>query len=187
MIRYIVGFLLAVGLIVVVIVLIVRGLVSSPQSPSTQGPDLNSFVNTATTVRFIIDTPVAAADTHRDIIITVGNDDANIEVTKGYDGQVVRQQSYPMNSVSYAVFLRSLSINGFAEGDNTAANRDERGHCALGDRYIYSIIDANGNEIQHYWYTSCGNGTFKGTPNTIRSLFRRQIPDYDKLTSDVQL
>ncbi len=185
--RYVIGFLLAVGLIVVVIVLIVRGLMSGPQTSSTPGLDLNRYAGTSTSMRLTIDTPVAAAETHRDIVITVGNNDASLKVTKGYDGQVVRQQGYPMNSVSYAVFLRALALNGFANGDNTAANRDERGHCALGDRYIYEVIDGNGDTLQHYWYTSCGNGTFKGNVNAIRGLFRKQIPDYDKLTSDVQL
>lgn len=187
MIRYIVGFLLAVGLIVVVIVLIVRGLVSAPQAPSTKGLDLNSFANTSNTVQFTIDTPVAAESTHRDIIITVGGSEASLEVTKGYSGEVVRQQSYPMTSISYAAFLHALTQNGFATGDNTASNRDERGHCALGDRYIYEAIDGNGNSLQHYWYTSCGTGTFKGNVNAIRTLFSRQIPDYYKLTNDVQL
>lgn len=186
MTRYIAGFLLAVGLIVVVIVLIVRGLASTPSAPSTQ-LNLNTYADTATTVQLTVDSPVSAIATHRDVIITVGHTDATLEVTKGYNGEVVRKQVYPMTANAYANFLHALMANGFTNGDKSPQVRDERGQCALGTRSIYEVIDPNGNDLQRYWYTSCGNGTFQGAANAVARLFIAQIPDYYKLTSDVHL
>ncbi len=185
--RYIVAFLLAVGLIIVVIILIIRGLLSGPSVASSVPKNLTDYVGTSTSVQFTIDSPVASADQHKDVIINVSNYEATLTVTKGYEGQVLRSQSYPMSSSSYATFLRALSYNGFTQGNNDPTLKDERGHCALGARYIYEILDSNGDDVQHYWYTSCGSGTFGGSASAIQQLFVNQITDYNKLTSDVRL
>ncbi|SRR5260221_1192282 len=187
MTRYIAAFLLAVGLIVLVIILIVRSITSGPSSSPTQVINLNSYDTTDTKVQLIIDGPVSANATHRDIVITVGMDQANIQVTKGYNNEVLRQQSYATGTDAYAAFLHALKVSGFTSGNSDPALKDERGQCALRDRFIYKVIDGAGNNLQRYWYTSCGNGTFAGDATTIRRLFVLQIPDYSKLTSDVVL
>ena len=189
MVRYIVGFLLAVGLIVVVIVLIVRALISGPSTSPLQPAqhDLRSYENTATTVQLTIDSPVTAPERHHDIIINVGNDLTVLTVTQGYQGQAIRSRTYPMDESAYGVFLRALNANGFTQGNNDPTKKDERGHCALGDRFLYQIIDPSGQEIQHYWYTSCGSGTFNGAPATIRRLFQAQVPDYFQQTNGIAL
>ena len=185
--RYIAGFLLAVGLIIVVIFLIIRGLATGPSASSPNVPaNLSNYVGTSTAMQFTIDSLVASNDTHYDIVINVSNYQATLTVTQGYDGQVLRTQSYPMTSSSYAVFLRALEFNGFTQGNTDPSLKDERGRCALGNRYIYEIIDGNGNDIQRFWYTSCGSGTFNGSVAAVRQLFTAQIPDYSKLTSDIQ-
>src|SRR5215471_9111745 len=112
MARYFIGFLLAVGLIVVVIVLIIRGLTSSP----SKGPselDLNSYADSNVTVQLTIDSPVSASAKHHDIIINIGSTETTLTVTEGYEHQVKRLQSYPMNVSAYAVFLHALTLNGF--------------------------------------------------------------------------
>ncbi len=185
--RYIVGFLATVGIIVLIIILIVRSLVSGPSSNPVAQNDLTSYAGTSTTVQYTIDSPVTSAQTHHDIFISIGNYQAALTVTEGYDGSVVRTQSYPMSTSSYATFLRALKYNGFDQGDNSTSNADERGQCALGDRFIYQVIDSSGNDIQRYWSTTCGTGTFHGSASTIRTLFQKQIPDYNKLTSDIPL
>lgn len=185
--RYVVAFLLAVGLIIVVIILIIHGLTSGPSTTPNVPKNLTDYVGTATSVQLTIDSPVASSTQHKDIIINVGNYQATLTVTQGYEGQVLRSQSYPMSSSSYAVFLRALNYNGFTQGNNDPSLKDERGRCALGSRYIYEILDSNGDDVQRYWYTSCGNGTFNGSASTVRQLFQSQIPDYATLTRDVRL
>lgn len=185
--RYVVAFLLAVGLIIVVIILIIHGLTSGPSTTPNVPKNLTDYVGTATSAQLTIDSPVASSTQHKDIIINVGNYQATLTVTQGYEGQVLRSQSYPMSSSSYAVFLRALNYNGFTQGNNDPSLKDERGRCALGSRYIYEILDSNGDDVQRYWYTSCGNGTFSGSASTVRQLFQNQIPDYATLTRDVRL
>src|SRR5258706_14847567 len=131
MARYFIGFLLAVGLIVLVVVLIIRGLSSPHKGPTAL--NLPSYAETDTKVQLTIDSPVTAPDQHHDIIMTVGNTDSTLVVTKGYDGDTVRLKSYPMTTSAYAVFLRSLAMNGYIKGNADPAVRDERGHCATGD------------------------------------------------------
>lgn len=185
MTRYIVGFLLAVGLIVLVIVLIIRSIVSGPTGPKPL--DLTSYANSGTSVQLTIDSPVTAAANHHDIIINVGNIQATLTVTQGYDNQIVRMKSYPTGTAAYAVFLHALSRNGFTQGDSNPTDSDERGQCSLGDRYIYEVLDSSNTDMQRYWYTSCGSGTFQGSVAQIRQLFTRQIPDYSTLTAGIQL
>ena len=186
--RYIIGFILAVTLIVVVIIMIVRGLVATPSGSGTPAQtDLTTYVASGNSVQLTIDSPIVSAEEHRDIIITVSNYQATITITKGYDNEQVNTQNYPVSTSQYAIFLRALKLNGFAMGNNDPSVKDERGHCALGDRYIYEGIDATGNDLQRYWYTSCGNGTFQGDVRVINRLFREQIPDYSKLTNGISL
>ena len=187
MTRYIVGFLVALGLIVIVIILIIKGLTSGGSKNPLQPVDLDSYANTGTTVQFIIDSPVTAAAQHHDIIINIGNSQASLQVTQGYEGEVVRSKTYPMSVSAYDVFLRSLNLNGFTHGNDDPNLKDERGNCALSDRYIYEVVDDTGNDLQRYWSTTCGTGTFKGNIGSIQQLFQNQIPDYGDLTSDVQL
>ena len=183
MTKYAVGLLVALGFILLAVVLIIRGLVSGPSAPNH--PNLTSYADTATSVVLTIDTPVSAASTHNDIIITVDKSAATLRLTRGYDGETVQTQTYPLSVGGYSVFLHALALNGFDKGDDSQSNRDERGQCALGERFIYEIIDPNGSVIQHYWHTSCDTGTSSGEVAAIRQLFIAQIPDYNKLTNDV--
>ncbi len=183
MTRYIVGFLLAVGLIIIVLILIIRGLTGPSQKPF----NLNDYANSDVIVQYTIDSPVSAAVTHHDIIINVGNTQSSIVVTQGYEGQIVSMKTYSMSTNAYAIFLRALALNGFTDGNNNPALSDDRGHCALGDRYVYEVVNGNSNDLLRYWYTSCGTGTFQGNNLVIRQLFVAQIPDYDSLTSSITL
>jgi hypothetical protein len=185
MARYFIGFLLAVGLIVVVVVLIIRGLTGSHKGPTPL--NLPSYADSDVRVQLTIDSPVTSADVHNDVILTVDNTQATLVVTKGYDGDTVRIKSYPTTTSGYAVFLRALAFNNFTKGNNNPNLRDERGRCALGDRFIYEVIDGSGNSLQRYWHTSCGDGTFGGNVSAVRRLFILQFPDYSKLTNDVHL
>ena len=184
--RYIIGFLAAVGLIVLVIILIVRALVSSPSTPKGVS-DLASLVGTGSSVQFTIDSPVTAAVNHYDAIINVSNYQATMTVTQGYEGQVLRTQSYPTGTSAYAIFLRALKYNGFTQGNNDPSVKDERGQCALGTRYIYQVTDSSGNDLQRYWYSTCHQGTFQGNASAVQRLFQLQIPDYNKLVSGITL
>lgn len=183
MARYILGFLLAVGLIIIVIILILHG----SSSPTPRPLSLNGDASTGTSVQFIIDSPITATSTHHDIIVNVDNIQSTITITQGYDGQIDNTQAFPMSVNAYAVFLRALMINGFTLGNNSSTLANETGHCALGDRYTYEVINGSGNTVEHYWSTSCETGNFLGDIPVIQQLFESQIPNYDSLTSNISL
>ena len=184
MTRYIAGFLLALGLIIIVIILIIHGLSGS----STPQPlNLDNDANSDITVQFTIDSPITAASTHHDITVNVGNTQSSIVITQGYDGQIDNLQTYPMSLNAYSDFLRALQINGFTLGNNSPVLAEEQGHCAIGDRFVYEVLNGSGNTLERYWSTSCNIGNFEGNIPVIQQLFEAQIPNYDSLTNNITL
>jgi hypothetical protein len=174
--RYLIGILLFIFLIIFVIIKLLSG--GSSEKPAVP-PSLASYAGTSTTVRYTSDNPVQAAENHRTASIEVGNTAATLTITKGYDGEVMLTKSYPMSTEGYETFLLSLQRTaGFTLGNDDADVRDERGYCANGYRYGYDIIDGGGSTIQHFWSTSCKEKTFNGLPDAVRRLFLAQIPDY---------
>lgn len=178
--RYFIGFLVTIGLIVLLIVLLFHGG-NSGKVPQTKVP-LISYATTDTVVRETIDETINAPEKHRTIQITVGKDNTTLNIIKGYDGDSQKNLSYPMSESAYGVFLKSLQHAGFTEGNDQSTLKDERGYCPLGKRYIFEVVQG-GDSIERYWSTSCaGNApsTFKGKTSLILSLFQNQVPDYDK-------
>jgi hypothetical protein len=178
--RFIIGIIVAVGLIVLLVVLLFgRGPAPAPNATK----QMVSYAVTSTVVQYTDDYPVTADQTHVVVETTVGRDQTTLDVERGYQGTVIRTKSYANNPTAYAYFLRALQAAGFTNGKSDTNLRDERGVCPLGHRYIYTIRDGN-NISQRFWSTSCGNlGSFKGNASTVRELFQRQVPDYNVLTS----
>jgi hypothetical protein len=184
--RYIIGFLISIGLVILLFVLIFRGG-SDPAPTPGAARRLVDYANTSTVVRLTEDYPVNSNQVHRKIVTTVGRDQITFTIESGYEGDVLRTQTYPNNPTAYANFLRALQINGYNVAEDNAALRDERGYCATGQRYIFETKNGDQN-VMRTWSTSCGNiGTFKGKSSQVRDLFRRQVPDYSRLTSGIQL
>jgi len=172
----------------VIIFIIIRLLTGGSPAPGTQNSDLVSLADTDAVVRMTVSNPVQAAETHREIQITVGQNSTDFVLYRGYEGDVVRSKTYEMNQASYSDFLHALQISGdYTNGNDDPALVDEHGYCAIGDRYTYEIIDGDGNVDQHYWSTDCGPKTFRGDADTVQKLFQLQVPDYFDLTADVEL
>lgn len=178
--RYFLGFLACVALIVVVFILVLRGL-TGHRTPQNQTV-LTDYTSTNTAMRFTIDGPITAEQTHKRIRITVSRSESRIEIMQGYLETVVAAQSYPGNEEAYGNFLRSLQLLGYTKGDPDPEKTDERGYCPTTRRYVYEIVSGTTN-LQRFWKGACGPGTFKGDSARVRTLFIQQIPDYPKLTS----
>jgi hypothetical protein len=184
--RYFIGFLGIVAILIFIIVLIVRGGGNPAEGP--KAINLADYATSSSQVVLTIDGPVAASQTHQSVKVFVDQSQTTIELIQGYEGQVINSKSYSMNPNSYAVFLLSLKHAGFVLGDTNPDLNDERGYCPEGSRFIYELQD-NNKQLQRYWNTSCGakQGTFKGQGPIIRKLFKVQVPDYDEITTNVQL
>ncbi|HUD10458.1 MAG TPA: hypothetical protein VMR28_02175 [Candidatus Saccharimonadales bacterium] len=185
--RYFVSFLIAIGLIVLVFILILKSFGGGKSALQSQAKPLVDYSNTNVVAEFDIQGPVVYDQSYQEIHINVDQQQTQINIQQGYQGEIVNTQAFPSNQNAYAVFLRSLDLLGFTEGNPDPADTDDRGFCPFGERYVYQLV--NGSQtIQHYWATSCGGqGTFKGNVSSVNTLFEAQIPNYGQLTSSIVL
>lgn len=186
--RYLSGILIALGLVVLMIILIVKAFSGGGGGggPEQKRIDLNSYANTSAVVQLTIDGPVNAAQNHSKIRVVVGRDETVLQIIKGYEDDVVESRKFDNNLASYEQFLRALKIAGFTLGNDNPALRDERGHCPTGQRYIFEAV-SGGSSVMRWWKASCGEGNFQGRSDTIRNLFKAQVPDYARLTRGAHL
>jgi hypothetical protein len=183
--RYIMGFLIAIGIIILVFVIIFKVIAGGGGGAQHKKIDLTSYATTDAVVKFVEDGPVNYHKAHRQIQITIGRDKNTVQVLSGYQGKIIKSKSYGNTQAAYNVFLHSLQVAEFQKGDNNPKKKDERGHCATGRRYIYELT-SGGQDVFRYWNTSCGGlGSFEGHTDLVHTLFRKQIPHYDKFVQDV--
>jgi len=187
--KYFLGFLVCIALVVGVFILVLKGF-SGTSAPKNQNP-LSNYADTNTTVQLTVDGPIVADSQHQAYRISVGRDQTTLQVLQGYDYAVSQAKVYPNNQAGYDNFLRALDIAGFAKGDTKSENKNERGVCADGDRFIFEIVSGtSGSDIQRYWSTSCsGKGNFKGDTAAVKQLFGKQIPrtDFKSLINGLNL
>lgn len=182
--RYLLGLLGVVGLVILVVVLIVRGLTGN-DNDKTDKP-LIEYTRTNAVMRLTIEGPVNADKVHQSVRVTIGRNEAKAEVLQGYQNIVANTITYPNNEEAYGVFLRALDLQNFNVGSKDPSLSDARGFCPDGNLYTFEIYDG-GREVQRYWQTSCGEGSFNGESGIIADLFEAQIPDYGNFTKDVEL
>lgn len=184
--RYIISFLIAIGLIVLFVILLLRAIFGGGggETPQERRINLADYANTGVIMRMVTEGPVNANELHRQVYIEVGRDNNNIQLVHGYQGDVVRTEQFNSNSNAYGSFLRAIDLLGYTNGNKSEAAADFRGHCPFGNRYIFQIRE--GSDVkQQFWSTSCGDeGTLHGQADEIIQLFQAQIPGYDDLTDD---
>jgi hypothetical protein len=179
--RYFTIFLVAIGLLVLVLVIIVKSLSGPPGKPPI---NLNSYASTLATAQLTIDGPVNADQTHQQVQITVGNTGNQFEILQGYQGTVQTNKTFESNTNAFSAFLQALQLADFTKGSNTQVP-DEQGYCPDGDRYIFELSEG-ADTVERYWATSCGGqGTYGGDVEQTLDLFEKQVPDYDELVSNV--
>ncbi|MDB5184831.1 MAG: exported protein of unknown function [Candidatus Saccharibacteria bacterium] len=178
--RYIIGFFVTIGLLILLIILLVGGGngKGNGKVPATSKA-LKDYANTDATVRMTVSGPIIANQEHKETQVTVGRDSTTYESITGYNDQVTDQQTYGNTQQSYASFLRALDKAGYTKGNSDQTLADERGYCALGNRYIFDLIQ-DGKTIQRFWASDCSGTpkTYLGNLGLTRSLFQRQIPKF---------
>jgi hypothetical protein len=187
--RYFLGFLAAVGLIILVFILVLRGF-SGDSSVKKSNP-LSDYAGTDALVRMTVDGPIISDQQHQAYRITIGRSETRIETLQGYEYDSIDTKTYENNQQGFTNFLRALDLAGYTRGLPKAdrQTQDERGVCATGNRFIFEIINGT-SEIQRFWSTSCGKGgTFKGNAAQVKQLFDRQVPvpDFPRMTSRLRV
>jgi hypothetical protein len=183
--KYFLGFLASIALIVLVVFLIIRGFSGGGTTVKEQKP-LVDYANTQTEVSMLVDGPINANQVHNAYRITVGRNVTTIETFQGYEQTVIDTRSYDNNTDSYRSFLAALDFAGFGKGD-PKVKTDPAGACAIDDRVIMSI-DNGTDQIQKFWTTTCKvKGSFKGSLPQVAQLFKAQAPDYEVMTRNLNL
>lgn len=192
--RYIVGFLL-VAIFVFFGVAIYRSATDDgDKKPETAAvvpvKTLADYAGTNAEVSVTVVGPIIGDAEHRRIRITVSRDIRTLDVIQGYQGRVIRTKSYFNDQAAYDVFLRALQGLGFSSS-KVPKIEDEYKACPLGVHYEYELRNT-GSEEEDFklWSVSCGVeiGNFAGGPGpTIRTLFQKQIPDYEALVEGVNV
>ncbi len=184
--RYFFGFMVALGLIILVIFLLVSGGDKKPKTPVFNKP-LDSYATTNAQVIMTIDGPIVANSLHQEVRVTVDRDNVTLEELQGYDGYVASTLHFANTENAYSAFLQALAHVGFTFGDKNPKLRDEGGRCSAGSRYVFEIKQDNTN-IERYWTTSCGGlKTYLGAFEQTTTLFKEQVPKYDELTAQDNL
>lgn len=180
--RYIVTIIVIFFIVVLGVLIFGRGPKKAPQVPKA----LADYATTSVEVRLTTSGIINGDDAHREVVITVGRTERVAQVVQGYQGNVIKTQTFENNDTAYAAFLSALDIAGFSK-QKPSKFKTEAGQCALGQRYVYEIIN-NGDDNLRTWSTSCGgSATFAGNPALVRQLFQNQITDYTQFTSGVIL
>lgn len=187
-VRTILFILVCIGLIWLFVALMMRAFSGGNTTDVVQPTALTTYANTSTVASMSIDGPIVQNQEHEAVRITVDRTQSQIQVIKGYDGQVVEQRTYPNTQNSYEQFLAALDGLGFSLGLTDSSDAVEQGKCPLGNRLVYTLEDGS-DLIGRGWTTSCGVGSFGTTRNTIKNLFIDQIPrkDYLGITKDLRV
>jgi hypothetical protein len=183
--RYFIGFLVTVGLVIILIILLFNGGDKSKVSHTTK--TLIDYATTDSQVSMTIAGPINAVSQHQELQVTVNRDNVTYQQMTGYDGEVVNTQIFANTESAYDAFLHALQHAGFTRGNNAPALRDDVGFCSTGQRYIFELTE-NGKDLQRYWATNCGGTkTYLGSRDLTLTLFRAQVPGYTELTSNLQV
>ena len=188
-IRFIVGFLLAIALVIVLFVRIFFSNGGSHNGIVNQPAPLASYaVNPTAEVSMLIDGPVNAESEHNQIQIVVTNIGTTINIFQGYNDQLVSTHYFALSESGFHVFLRSLEYAKFTSGVNDPQLGQASGYCPLGDRYIFAF-SVNGQQQWRHWVDNCNGDpqTFTGNLNLTLQLFENQVPNYGNIVSGLNI
>lgn len=190
----ILGIMLAIGIVVFVVVQIANFARNSMDSDDTQeqtlsatDTDLSEYANDASRVTLTIDGRIVPDEDHRHIRFRITESFRILEITKGYDEEVIKRQRLDNTPGAYSEFLQALDYYGYTL-KQVPAYDNEVGVCPDGFRMIYELTERQ-EQVVRSWYTTCSKrfGDFAGNEKKTRALFKRQFPNYSEFTADVTL
>ncbi len=160
---------------------------SGPDAVSISEETADNSLEGTSSAKYIVDGPVVASSEHRSYKIEISRNVVMMNVYSDYGQNVVRTKSYTNNSEAFDTFIKSLEeANATAryEGTNDEDDYADQGVCPDGRRYILELD----SDIRR-WTTSCDRlqGTAAGKMTTMRSLFAKQIPDFEDMVKDTVL
>lgn len=182
--KYILGFFVTILLLILVVVLIFSGGGEDQKPVPNTSKALPEYSSSQSAASLTIAGPVNYHQDHRVTKVTVSRDTVTLEQIRGYDGQVIDIKTFPNTEPAYAAFLSSLDQAGFTKGDTSEALKKDIGRCPLGTRYIYEFQDGS-ERLQRFWSSTCTKQqNYLGDESLTIKLFKKQVPNYDRLNRD---
>lgn len=184
--RYILGVLGAILLLILVFVMIFRGGGSDTQTVVPAQIHLADYASKNSTVVYTTVGSVVGQESQRTIRIVVTPSERRLEVLSDYQQTVLSSQAFSNSTAAYEAFLSALDGQGFTASKKSSVD-DPQTICPTGQRYVYDLTE-DGQEVSSLWSVTCDrSGTFKGVPAVVQQLFQDQIPNYDDLVRNVDL
>lgn len=142
----------------------------------------------SSTFKHTVHSQVVGDEKYRGIRISVSPTSRTIELLQGYNDQVIKTETLTNNQEAYDSFAEALQGVGFSNTQPVPKGITEDNVCPLGQHYSYEIYGTSQSNMRT-WSTSCSgkDGDFAGKADMVRSLFRKQIPDYEKFTAKFAL
>jgi len=169
---------------------IARGIFKSNDSSSGQTEEealLSEYNRPGVNVILEVQGPVVAKEKYNTYRLIVSRTARTMQVIRGYDNSVVKEERLDNTEASFDVFLKSLERAGFDRLSGKFKDQDEKGVCANGRRYIFEIED-DGVEAFRAWKTSCAKESgSSAAPTAVRTLFQKQFPNFANFTAGLNL
>ncbi|HUD03540.1 MAG TPA: hypothetical protein VMR51_02015 [Patescibacteria group bacterium] len=181
--------ILGVAVFVILLIFIIFGLNRPVTTTNNSKPVIMSdFADTNADVIYTTEGIINGDELHRIIKITVDKNSRMVEVISGYQGTIIKSESFTNNSSAFKAFLASLQAEGFIAKRSKPGSTNSLGQCPLGTKYYFDSTGITGAPGD-LWITSCSAkiGTFAGSLNSVQQLFQLQIPDYNNIVSGVNL
>ncbi len=181
--RYIIGILAVIGLGIILFILLFSSHNTTP--PAKPVKLLPSYANTNAQVKMIVDGPIVAAQNHNSVVVTVSQYTATFDLIQGYDGNVIASKIFNNSQNSFKAFLYALYYAGYSNGVSSSYPSDI-GLCPAANRYDF-YLTLNGETLQHYWFTNCGQKTYNGNFGLTLYLFNGQIPNIIQMVNGANI
>ncbi|HRV76300.1 MAG: hypothetical protein H6799_03565 [Candidatus Nomurabacteria bacterium] len=195
-----------VGVIVAIVVLLtilLVGLIAirisrsnnkpSQTTKSSQIEEEESFdlVSNAenSSVTAYVERGVTADEKHYSISMTISANNRTIRVLRGYQNIEDKSEGLDNNIEAYKTFLKALERYDFTKPREDKSGLGWREACPTQKSYRFQLNDGSDQKFDR-WYTFCNGerfGDYGGRVNLVYTLFRKQFPNYNKVTSGLSL
>ena len=140
-------------------------------------------------VRMTVRGPIVANENFHSYTVTATPSSRNMTTYTGYLGQQVNTSQLDNNVQAYTQLVTALSRANLMAGTPLSGDADNTdGICATGYLYEFEVLQST-NTVQKLWTTTCKGspGSLKANLNQVVNLFRAQIPNFVKLTTEIKL
>lgn len=187
------------AVIIVIALAIVIILVSLPFLQGLSGPTQSNPAQLDTSRRALTSTNadrsvkmsvrgnLVADEDFRAYQIRISPNSREITGYKGYERQVVRNETLVNNIPAYEQFVFALNRAGLMDGASLAGDaNDTRGICAGGRLYGFEIFQDN-KSVKRLWTTNCSGfrGSLSADLDEVVGLFYDQIPQVNSFIDAV--